>query len=286
MGAETIDRQTVGADGQGLRPSTVMCEVTWPNNWRWFTADYPLRAGVGLNFDPIEFRPVGSWFNWLCSGFNGFLMLNCDPPRQGVIVLRPLRRIKFGPPLNCDPQVLIPRWIMTPGLDSTLNVDPESWFNIKLWPGWVSQFNVELWPRVIILELWPRVIILRLNVIPSHDSTLNCYPGQDSTLEFDPGSWFHVEKLPRVLIQHWNMTLGLNSTLNCDPESWFNVELWPGLGITIQCGILTRGHNSTWNFDPGSQFNVEFWPRLHIFYPWNCDSRWCQNSTAWSKFNS
>ena len=25
------------------------------------------------------------------------------PPRQGVIVLRPLRRIKFGPPLNCDP---------------------------------------------------------------------------------------------------------------------------------------------------------------------------------------
>ena len=209
-------------------------------------------------------------------------MLNCDPPRQGVIVLRPLRRIKFGPPLNCDTQVLIPRWIMTPGLDSTLNVDPESWFNIKLWPGigitiqsWImtrghdstwnfdpgSYFNVELWP-------W--VIIPRWNVIPGHDSTLNCYPGQDSTLKFNPGSWFHVEKLPRVLIQHWNMTLGLNSTLNCDPESWFNVELWHGLGITIQCGILTRviiqrgiltrGQYSTWNFDPGSQFNVEFWP--------------------------
>ena len=97
-------------------------------------------------------------------------------------------------------------------------------------------------------------------MIPGHDSTLNCYPGQDSTLKFDPGSWFHIEKLPRVLIPHWNMTLGLNPTLNCDPESWLNVELWPGLGITIQCGILTRGHNSTWNSDPGSKFNVEFWP--------------------------
>ena len=31
-------------------------------------------SGVGLNFDPIEFRPVGSWFNGLCSGFNGFFM--------------------------------------------------------------------------------------------------------------------------------------------------------------------------------------------------------------------
>ena len=25
------------------------------------------------------------------------------PPRQGVCLLRPLPRIKFGPPLNCDP---------------------------------------------------------------------------------------------------------------------------------------------------------------------------------------
>ena len=155
---------------------------------------------------------------------------------------------------------------MIPGLDSTLNVDPESWFNIKLWPGiWItiqcgivtrghdstlifdpgSQFHV---------ELWPRVIIPRWNVIPGHDSTLNCYPGQDSTLKFDPGSWFHIENLPGSWFH-----IGLNSTLICDPESWLNVELWPGLGITLQCGILTRGHNSTWNFDPGSQFNVEFW---------------------------
>ena len=25
-------------------------------------------------FDPIAFRPVGSWFNGLCSGFNEFFM--------------------------------------------------------------------------------------------------------------------------------------------------------------------------------------------------------------------
>ena len=173
-------------------------------------------------------------------------MLNCDPPRQGVIVLRPLRRIKFGPPLNCNPQALIPRWIMTPGLDSTLNYDPESWFNIKLWPGIGITIQCGIVTR-------------------GHNST-------------------------------WNFDRGHNSTLNCDPESWLNVELWPGFGITIQCGILTRGHNSTWNFDPGSKFNVAFWPRvtiqrgiltrLHIFYLWNWDSRWCQNSTVWSKFNS
>ena len=118
----------------------------------------PGSAGVGLNFDPIEFRPVGSWFNGLCSGFNGFFMLNCDPPRQGVIVLRPLRRIKFGLPLNCNPQVLIPRWIMTPYLDSTLNVDPESWFNIKLWP-------------------WIGITIQCGIVTRGHDSTWNCDPG-------------------------------------------------------------------------------------------------------------
>ena len=57
------------------------------------------------------------------------------PPRQGVIVLRPLRRIKFGPPVELWPRVLIPHWIMTPGLNSTLNFDPESWFNVKLRPG-------------------------------------------------------------------------------------------------------------------------------------------------------
>ena len=53
-----------------------------------------------------------------------------QPPRQGVIVLRPLRRIKFWPPVESWPQVFIPRWIITPGPNSTLNGGPESWFNV------------------------------------------------------------------------------------------------------------------------------------------------------------
>ena len=52
------------------------------------------------------------------------------PQRQGVIELRPLWRIKFGPPVELWPRVLIPRWIMTLGINSTLNFDPESWFNV------------------------------------------------------------------------------------------------------------------------------------------------------------
>ena len=106
-------------------------------------------------------------------------------------------------------------WNDDPGHNSTWNFDPG------------SQFHV---------ELWPRVITQRWIVTPGHDSTLNCDPDQDFTVNFDPGH---------------------DSTLNCDPGSWFHVELWPqvklwpGIGITIQCGILTRGHNSTWNFDQG-----------------------------------
>ena len=191
-------------------------------------------------------------------------MLNCDPPRQGVIVLRPFRRIKFGPQLNCDPgsrfhvelwpQVLIPRWMLTPSHYSTLNYDPRLG----------SQFNVELWPGVMI----QRGILTR-----GHNSTLKCDPRSWVYVELLPRSIFHVENRCRVMILRWKvtpgldstlkyicMTLGLNSTLNCDPESWLNVELWPGLGITIQRWFVTRGHNSTWNFDPGSQINVEFWP--------------------------
>ena len=106
------------------------------------------------------------------------------------------------------------------------------------------------------VELWPRVIIARPNVTPGHNSTLNCDPGRDCTLKFYPGSIFHVELWPQVLIQRWLMTPIHDSTLNCNPDSWFNVKLWPGIGIKIQRGILTR---------------------LHIFYPWNCDSRRCQN---------
>ena len=81
------------------------------------------------------------------------------PPRQGVIVLLPLRRIKFAFDIELC-------WIMTPGLDSTLNYDHRSEFNVAF-----------------------------------------------------------------------------------DPESGINVTLWPGIGITIQYGILTRGHNITSTFD-------------------------------------
>ena len=87
-------------------------------------------AGVGLNFDPFEFRPVGSWFNGLCSEFNGFFMLNCDPSEKGGHCISTLRRIKFWPP----------RCIGTSGLDSTLNYDPR------------SEFYVDFWPRVLILN--------------------------------------------------------------------------------------------------------------------------------------
>ena len=139
-----------------------------------------LVGGVGLNFDPIEFLPVGSWFNGLFSGFNGVVMLHCDPPRQGVIVLRPLRRIKCWtpPPLNCDPgswfyvelwlQVLFPRWILTLSHNSTLNYDL----------GLGSQFSVEFWPGIIIQRgIWPGVIIPRWILILGNNSTLNFDPG-------------------------------------------------------------------------------------------------------------
>ena len=129
------------------------------------------------------------------------------PPRdRGVIVLRPLRRIKFRPPLNCDPgswfhvelwpQVLIPCWMLTPSHDSTLNYDP----------GLGSQFNVELWPGVMI----QRGMLTRC-----HNSTLNC----------DPGSWFHVEMWSRVMIPRWNSIPGHDSTLKSYPGSWFHIEI-------------------------------------------------------------
>ena len=51
-------------------------------------------------------------------------------------------------------------------------------------------------------------------------------------------------------------------------EFYFQHELWPGIKITIQCGIVTRGHNSTWNFDPGSYFYFELWLRV-IIPRWN-----------------
>ena len=116
---------------------------------------------------------------------------------------------------------MIPRWIVTPGQNSTLNCDPGSWFHV---------------------ELWPRVMFLRWVLTPGHDSTLNT----------DPGSWFHVEFWPRVRIPCWIVTPGHDSTLNYDPRSQFHVELWPEVGITFQREILIQGHNSTWNSDPST----------------------------------
>ena len=140
-------------------------------------------------------------------------MWNCDPGSWFNV--------------ECWPGVIIPRWIVTPGRDSTLKCDPGSWFHVELLPG--SRFHV---------EIRSRVMIPRWKVTPGLDSTLNITLGLNSTLNCDPESWLNVELWP-----------GLGSQ--------FNMEFWPG--VIIQHGILTRGQHSMWNFDPGSQFNVEFW---------------------------
>ena len=134
------------------------------------------------------------------------------------------------------PWVKIPRWIMTPGQNSTLNCDPNprSQFNLG------SQFNVESRPGVTIQSgIMTRVKIQR-------------------------------EILIRVTIQRGIMTRGHNSTLSYDPGSQFNVELWPW--VKISRWIMTRvivpnwiviqfqGHNWTLNHVSGSQFNMELRP--------------------------
>ena len=147
---------------------------------------------------------------------------------------------------------MIPRWIVTPGQNSTLNCDPGSEFHVELrprvmiprgivTPGHVSTLNCDS-GSYFYVELWPRVMIPRWILTPGHDSTLN----------FDPGSEFHVELWPRVMTPRWIMTSGPYFTLNCDPRSGshLNVKFWSR--VTIQRGILTRGHNSTWNSDPST----------------------------------
>ena len=89
------------------------------------------------------------------------------------------------------PRLIIPRWIVIPGLDSTLNCDPGSWFHV---------------------EVRPQVSIQRWIVTPSHDSTLNCH--------LVLGSQFNVEFWPRVIIQRGILTRGYNSTWNSDPSSY------------------------------------------------------------------
>ena len=110
-------------------------------------------------------------------------------------------------------QVLIPRWSKTPGLNSTLNCDPGSWFNFKLssyigitiqrgiltqghnstWnfdPG--LQFNVEFWPVYISST---RGIATQEGVkIQQRDQNSTAKEGHNSTknqLNTDPGSVFN-----------------------------------------------------------------------------------------------
>ena len=150
------------------------------------------------------------------------------------------------------PRVKIPRWIMTPGQNSTLNCDPNPrlQFNLGQNSTWnqdpVSQFNVESRPGVTIL----RKILVRVTIQRGIMTR-----GYNSTLSYDLGSQFNVESWPvvkisrwimtRVIVPHWIMIQipGHNWTLNHDPVSQFNVELRPG--VIIQRGIKTWGHNST-----------------------------------------
>ena len=177
---------------------------------------------------PIEYRPgvTIQWiFRWIMTLPSCWILiapLNFDTLLSRNSTGRRLCR-----------RVRIPRWIVTPGQNSTLNCDPG------------SEFHVEMWSR-------PRVTIQREIRTWGHNSTWN----------HDPGSTFNVESWPGVSIQRGIMTRGHDSTWNYDPGSQFNVETWPG--VTIQRGILTRGHNSTWNSDPGSQFNVESWSMVTI----------------------
>ena len=53
------------------------------------TCNINVDAGVGLNFDPIEFRTVESLFNGLCLGYKGFFMWNCDPRDRGSLYYDP-----------------------------------------------------------------------------------------------------------------------------------------------------------------------------------------------------
>ena len=114
---------------------------------------------------------------------------------------------------------MIPRWIVTPGLDNTLNCDPE--LNCDLGLG--SQFNVEFWPGVII-QRW---ILTR---------------GHNSTLNVDPESQFNVEFWP----------VYISSTRGIATQEGVKIQQLD------QNSTAKEGHNSTknpLNIDPGSVFN-------------------------------
>ena len=124
------------------------------------------------------------------------------------------------------PRVKIPRYILTPGMNSTLNFDPNprSQFNLG------SQFNV---------ESRPGVTIQRGIMTPVHNLTWNLDPGHNSTWNLDPGFQFDIDLWPGVT----------NSTWNYDPGSKFYVELenwhsqrgprWGHVTMTLSFDLLT-----------------------------------------------
>ena len=73
-------------------------------------------AGVGLNFDPIEFRPVGVFIQRAVLRIQRIFHVELRPPKQGGQCIT-------TPPTD---KIWTPRLIVTPGLDSTLNYDPRS----------------------------------------------------------------------------------------------------------------------------------------------------------------
>ena len=129
------------------------------------------------------------------------------------------------------PGVIIKRWIVTsghnstlkcdPGHDSTLNCDPRSWFHVELWP-----------------QVWsPRWI-----GTPNHNSTLNC--------DLRLGSQFNVEFWPGIIIQYGILTWG--------PQ--FNVEFWPStylLPVELRLKKVSK-FNSAIKIQQLRR--VEYWP--------------------------
>ena len=111
---------------------------------------------------------------------------------------------------------------------------------IEFWPHWISTRGVLIQRAVLRIQ---RIFHVELRP-PKTGGHCITTPPTDKI-------WTPLNCNPQVLIPRWIMTPGLDSTLNVDPESWFNIKLWPGMGITIQCGIVTRGHDSTFSFDPG-----------------------------------
>ena len=103
------------------------------------------------------------------------------------------------------PRFLIQRWIVTPGLNSTLTCDPKSNYDL----GLGSQFNV---------EFWPGVIIKRGILNQGHNSTWNSDPSTyllPMELRLKNVSKFNsvikIQQLRRVIIQqkiHWILTPG------------------------------------------------------------------------------